>query len=172
MGMTTEKKRKKPLEIALIGELDDWEHDVIKELIGAKPGRQCTFYIDSGGGSVYGALAVATLIRQRKLDCTGIVLGECSSAAILIFAACQKRLVTRHSTLLFHRMRWQSDKRVGAREAGNWSKHFESMEKEIDDLQARLFGVADQQVRAWTDTGEYVTGVQIAEAGLAELFDV
>jgi hypothetical protein len=69
-------------------------------------------------------------------------------------------------------MRWQSDKRVGAREAGNWSKHFESMEKEIDDLQARLFGVADQQVRAWTDTGEYVTGVQIAEAGLAELFDV
>jgi ATP-dependent protease ClpP protease subunit len=170
--MTTDKKRKKPLEIALVGEVDDWEQDVIKELIEAKPRRQCTFYIDSGGGSVYGAVAVATLIRQRQLDCTGIVLGECSSATILIFAACQKRLVTRHSTLLFHHMRWQSDKRVGAREAGLWSKHFESMEKEIDDLQARWFGAADEQVRAWTEKGEYVTGLQIAEAGLAELFEV
>ena len=170
--MTIDKKRKKPLEIPLIGEVDDWENDVVKELLEAKPKRECVFYIDSMGGSVYGALAVATLIRQRQFVCTGIVLGECSSASLLIFAACQKRLVTRFSTLLFHRMRWQSDKRVGAREATLWSKHFENMEKDIDDLQARLFGAADQQVRAWTEKGEYVTGLQLAEAGLAELFEI
>jgi ATP-dependent Clp protease protease subunit len=170
--MTTEKKRKKPLEIALIGEVDDWENDVIKELLEAKPKRDCVFYIDSLGGSVYGALAVTTLMRQRQLTCTGIVLGECSSASLLVFAACQKRLVTRYSTLLFHRMRWQSDKRVGAREAALWSKHFENMEKEIDDLQANLFGAAETQVREWTEKGEYVSGLQLAEAGLAELFEV
>src|SRR5713226_2510679 len=120
--MATDTKRKKPLEIALIGEVDDWENDVVKELVHARPGRACTFYIDSMGGSVYGALAVVSLMRQRQFDCTGIVLGECSSASLLIFAACQKRLVTRYSTLLFHRMRWQSDKRVAAREASLWSK--------------------------------------------------
>ena len=170
--MTTEKKSKKMLEIALIGEVDDWENDVVKELLEAKPKRECTFYIDSMGGSVYGALTITTLLRHRQLACTGIVLGECSSASLLIFAACQKRLVTRYSTLLFHRMRWQSDKRVGAREASLWCKHFETMEKDIDDLQARLFGAAEQQVREWTDKGEYVTGPQLVAAGLAELLEV
>ena len=170
--MATEKKSRKPLEIALIGEVDDWENDVIKELLEARPKRECIFYLDSMGGSVYGALAVTTLIRQRQLECTGIVLGECSSASILIFAACKKRLVTRYSTLLFHRMRWQSDKRVEAMEASLWAKHFEGMEKDIDDLQARLFGTAEKQVREWTERGQYVTGLQVAEAGLAELFEV
>jgi ATP-dependent Clp protease, protease subunit len=170
--MTTEKKRHKPIEVALVGEVDDWEPDVIKQLLEAKPKRDCTFYIDSMGGSVYGALAITTLMRQRHLVCTGIVLGECSSASLLIFAACEKRLVTRYSTLLFHRMRWQSDKRVGSREAARWSKHFEAMETEIDELQARLFGAADGQVREWTEKGEYVNGVQLAEAGLAELFEI
>ena len=170
--MATEKKRRKPLELALIGEVDDWETDVIKELLDARPKRECVFYLDSMGGSVYGALAVTTLIRQRQLECTGIVLGECSSASILIFAACQKRLVTRYSTMLFHRMRWQSDKRVEAQEAARWAKHFEGMERDIDDLQARLFGSGEKQVREWTDKGIYVTGSQVAEAGLAELFEV
>ena len=170
--MAIEKKRRKPLEIALIGEVDDWENDVIKELLQTRPKRECVFYIDSMGGSVYGALAATTLIRQRQLQCTGIVLGECSSASILIFAACQKRLVTRFSTLLFHRMRWQSDKRVEAQEAALWARHFEGMEKDIDDLQARLFGAAENQIREWTEKGQYVTGLQIAEAGLAELFEV
>ncbi len=170
--MSTEKKTRKPMELALIGEVDDWEAEIVKELLNAKPRRECAFYIDSMGGSVYGALAVTTLMRQRQLVCTGVVLGECSSASLLIFAACQKRLVTRYSTLLFHRMRWQSDKRVGAREAALWSKHFESMEGDIDELQARLFGVAEKQVREWTEKGEYVTGKQLAEAGLAELFEL
>ena len=68
--MTTDKKSKKPLEIPLIGEVDDWENDVIKELLEAKPKRECVFYIDSMGGSVYGALAITTLLRQRRLPCS------------------------------------------------------------------------------------------------------
>ncbi len=170
--MTIEKKRRKPLEIPLIGDVDDWEEDVIKAMLEAKPRCECTLYFDSLGGSVYGALAVTTLMRQRQLQCTGIVLGECSSAALLVFAACQKRLVTRFSTLLFHRMRWQSEKRVGAAEAGLWASHFSGMEKDIDDLQAKLFGTAEQQVREWTTQGRYVNGKEIADAGLAELFEV
>lgn len=170
--MATEKKRRKPLELALIGDVDSWENDVIKELLELRPRRDCVLHIDSMGGSVYGALAITTLIRQRDLQCTGVVLGECSSAAILILAACRKRLVTRYSTLLFHGMRWQSEKRVGAREASAWARHFHEMEIEIDQLQGRLFGAAEEQVREWTAKGEYVTGLQLVEAGLAELFEI
>lgn len=170
--MTIEKKRKKPLEIALVGDVDHWEADVIKDMIEARPKRECVFYIDSLGGSVYGALAVTTLIRMRELHCTGIVLGECSSASLLIFAACKKRLVTRYSTLLFHRMRWESEKRIPAYEASRWAKHFEVLENDIDDLQSRLFGVADKQIRAWIEKGEYVSGQQVVDAGIAELLEI
>src|SRR5205814_3594431 len=88
------KKRAPAAEIAVIGEVDDWEEDVVRALLDVPAGGSCVFYIDSTGGSVYGALAVLTLLRYRKLKATAIVLGECSSAALLLFAACQKRLVT------------------------------------------------------------------------------
>src|SRR5581483_9425537 len=114
----------------------------------------------SMGGSVYGALAVVTLLRHRQLQCTGVVLGECSSASLLIFAACQRRLVTRYSTLLFHRMRWQSEKRVGAEEAYLWAR------------QVRYCGAAEELVRDWTARSQYVSGAQLAAAGLAELIDL
>jgi ATP-dependent protease ClpP protease subunit len=166
------KSKKPAAEIALIGEVDDWEADVVKSLLDVPIGSECVLYFDSMGGSVYGALAVTTLIRQRQLRCTGVVVGECSSATLLIFAACRKRLVTRYSTLLFHRMRWQSDKRVGADEAQRWSRHFEEMEKEVDELQARLFGTSEAVVREWTTGSHYVSGTQLVAAGLAELLEI
>jgi ATP-dependent Clp protease protease subunit len=166
------RSRKRPPEIPVIGEVDDWEGEVIRALLDIPPGGDCVFYIDSAGGSVYGALAVLTLLRYRRLTATAVVLGECSSAALLLFAGCQRRLVTPHSILFFHRMRWQSEKRVGAEEAFLWAKHFEEMEKQIDALQARLFGAAEKQVKDWTRTGRYVTGIQVAEAGLAELIEL
>ncbi len=166
------KSRKRTTDLAVIGDVDDWEEDVVKSLLDVPAGGECVFYIDSAGGSVYGALAVVTLMRHRKIEGTAIVVGECSSAALLLFAACRRRVVTPHSTLLFHKMRWQSDKRVASDEAFLWAKHFEEMEKDIDDLQARLFGSADSEVRAWTAAGHYVGGRQVAAAGLAELMEL
>jgi ATP-dependent protease ClpP protease subunit len=170
--MARERKAKHVPEIPIIGDVDDWEAEVVKALLDIPPGGACTFYIDSAGGSVYGALAVLSLLRYRRLTATAIVLGECSSAALLVFAGCRRRLVTAHSVLFFHRMRWQSEKRVGAEEAHVWARHFEDMEKEIDALQVRLFGAAEQQVREWTRASQYVTGAQIVEAGLAEMLEL
>jgi ATP-dependent protease ClpP protease subunit len=172
MSKPTRKARSEPTEIAVVGEVDDWEADVVKALLEAPAGGECIFYIDSAGGSVFGSLAVLTLLRQRRLAGSAVVLGECSSAALLLFAACPRRWVTRYSTLLFHRMRWQSEKRVNSAEARQWARHFEDMEKDIDDLQVRLFGAAEKQVREWTAEGRYVTGPQIVAAGLAELLDL
>ncbi len=170
--MAKKRKRKDVPEIPIIGDVDAWEENVVKELLDIPPKGECVFYIDSAGGSVYGALAVMTLVRQRQIAATAIVLGECSSAALLLFAACPKRLVTPFSTLLFHRMRWQSEKRVGAEEAGFWARHFEAMEKDLDELQVRLFGKAEEKIRDWTLRGCYVTGPELVAAGLADLLAV
>jgi ATP-dependent protease ClpP protease subunit len=172
VSMSKSKPRKPASEIAVVGEVDDWEADVIKALLEVPARGPCVFYIDSAGGSVFGALAVLTLMKHRQIDGTAVVIGECSSAALLLFAACRRRLVSRYSTFLFHRMRWQSEKRIGSFEASHWARHFAEMEKDIDQLQARLFGAAGEQVRAWTANGEYVTGPQLVAAGLAELLDV
>jgi ATP-dependent protease ClpP protease subunit len=170
--MSKTRPRKKVPEIAVIGDVDDWESDVVHALLEMAPGGECTFYIDSAGGSIFGALAVLTLIRHRKLNGTAIVLGECSSAALLLFAACKRRYVTPYSTLLFHRMRWQSEKRVASEEAFLWARHFEEMEKDLDNLQVELFGTAEEQVRTWTRGSHYVTGPQLVAAGLAEMLPV
>ena len=69
-------------------------------------------------------------------------------------------------------MRWQSEKRIGSFEASHWARHFAEMEKDIDDLQARLFGAAEEQVRAWTANSQYVTGEQLVAAGLAEMLEL
>jgi ATP-dependent protease ClpP protease subunit len=167
--MAKAAKRKSVPEIPIIGEVDDWEAEVVKGLLEIPPGGECVFYIDSAGGSVYGALAVLTLLRYRQLTATAIVLGECSSAALLLFAGCRYRLVTPYSVLFFHRMRWQSEKRVGSEEAFLWAKHFEELETEIDALQARLFGAGEDLIRTWTRDGKYVTGAQLVTAGLAEM---
>jgi len=171
-SMGQSKPKKNVAEIPVIGDVDDWESEVVKALLELPPRGECIFYIDSAGGSVFGSLAVLTLMRHRKLTGTAIVLGECSSAAILLFAACKRRFVTPYSTLLFHRMRWQSEKRVGAEEAYLWAKHFEELEKDIDNLQIRLFGAAPDEVRSWTSGGHYVTGPQMVAAGLAELLEM
>jgi ATP-dependent protease ClpP protease subunit len=166
------KSSPRAIDVAVIGDVDDWEEDVVKALLEAPHGAEVTFHIDSAGGSVFGALAVLTLMKQRNLRGTAIVLGECSSATILLLAGCPRRLVTPYSTLLFHRMRWQSEKRVSSVEASHWARHFEQMENDIDELQIRLFGAAGDLVRAWTAGGQYVTGPQLVAAGLAEMVSI
>lgn len=170
--MAKKPARKKVPEIPLVGDVDDWEEDLLKELLEMPRGGECVLYFDSSGGSVYGSVAITTFLRQRRIQATGIVLGECSSAALLIFAACVKRLVTPYSTFFFHSMRWQSEKRVAAHEAARWAHHFADMEKEIDILQEQLFGTAAELVRAWIQGSHYVTGRQMVEAGLAHMLEM
>ena len=166
------KTRTKPSEIPVVGDVEDWEKDVLEKLLEVPIGGECVFYIDSEGGSVYGALAVLAMVRHRELKATAIVLGECSSATLLLFAACEKRLVTRLSVFLFHRMHWHSERRINPTEAISWARHFEQIEREMDELLIRLLAPAGEQVRAWTSTVRYVSGAEIIDAGLADALEI
>jgi ATP-dependent protease ClpP protease subunit len=113
-----------------------------------------------------------TIIQVRGLRVTGIVTGECSSAALWPFAACQRRLVTPFSVLLFHPMKWQSEEHVGLAEAAEWARHFGHLEEEMDNLLAEMFGMPKAEMAKWINPGRYVSGRELAEAGLAELIDL
>ena len=156
-------------EIAITGDLTEREAELTDRLLEIEPGGQCTLYFDSPGGSPYCAMSLMTLIRLRGLRATGIVTGECSSAALWPFAACERRLVTAYSILLFHPMKWQSEESVGLAEAAEWARHFGQLEKDMDDILADLFGVSHEVMSEWINPGKYVSGTELAEAGLAKL---
>jgi ATP-dependent protease ClpP protease subunit len=158
-----------PVEIALVGDLTDAEADLTDRLLGVEPGAECTIYFDSPGGSPYCGMSLVTLMKVRGVRATGVVTGECSSAALWPFAACVRRLVTPYSVFLFHPMKWQSEEHIGITEAAEWSRHFAALEKDMDVLLADLFGVAPATIDAWVRTHRYVTGREMAEAGLAEM---
>ncbi|MEC9004038.1 MAG: ATP-dependent Clp protease proteolytic subunit [Planctomycetota bacterium] len=161
-----------PLEFAIIGDLSDSESELSEKILSVPIGGECTIFFDSPGGSVYSALSLMTLIATREIRATGIITGECSSAAIWPFAACCYRKVTPFSVMLFHRMKWQSEEQVGLGEASEWARHFAQLEQEMDSLLTRFFGTASQQVEQWIRESRYITGRELVEAGLADLVEL
>src|SRR5215813_11321849 len=151
-----------PLEIAIVGDLTESEGELTDKLLGVEPGGQCTLYFDSPGGSPYCAMSLTSLIVLRGLRLTGIVTGECSSAALWPFAACTRRLVTPYSVLLFHPMKWQSEEHVGLAEAAEWARHFGQLEKDMDSLLADLMGLPKAEMEKWITPGRYVSGRELA----------
>ena len=156
-------------EVAVCGELTDKQHDLLGELIALPRGSRGTLWFDSCGGSIYVGLALAAVIRLRGLRATAVVAGECSSAAIVPFAACERRFVTRHSALLFHPVRWSSEEDVKMEEAAEWARHFQWMEEDADTLLSKLFPFPQEKLKTWTRPGRFVTGEELVREGLAEL---
>ena len=167
-----EHQQEGPVEIAVVGDITEHESDLFEKLLGVEPGGECVLYFDSLGGSAYAAVALASAIRLRGLDAMGIVVGECTSAALWPFAACRRRLVTPLSVLLFHPMKWQSEENVALPEAAEWARHFTALESDMDQLLADLFGAPVEQIRAWSYPGRYVSGQEMVAAGLAEMVEL
>jgi ATP-dependent Clp protease protease subunit len=161
-----------PIEIAMVGDLTDSEGELSSRLLDVPLGGSCTLFIDSPGGSPYSGLSLMSLILLRGIKATGVVTGECSSAALWPFAACSRRVVTPYSVLLFHPMKWQSEEHVGLAEAAEWARHFGQLENEMDKVLAGLFNVNDDTMSRWIRPGRYVSGRELAEAGMAELADL
>ncbi len=161
-----------PVDIAFVGDLTDSESELTERILAVPPGGECTMYFDSPGGSPYCAISITTLMVLRGIRATGVVCGECSSAALWPFAACQRRVVTPFSVLLFHPMKWQSEEHVGLAEAAEWARHFGHLETDMDRLLSEMFGRSHEDLEKWIRPGRYVTGQELHEAGLAEMVDM
>ena len=117
-------------------------------------------------------LALCSIIRLRGLRATAIVASECSSAAIMPFAACERRFVTSHSSMLFHPIRWQSEEDVRLEEAAEWARHFRVLEEDLDGLLAKLLPLEPSKLQEWTRPGRFIGGQELVDAGLAQMIDL
>jgi len=160
------------VEIALTGDLGEHESEITDKLLSVPNGGNCTLYFDSPGGSAYCATSIMSVMLIRNLNATGIVTGECSSAALWPLAACRRRIVTPYSVLLFHPMRWQSEENVQLAEAAEWARHFAVLEKDMERLLADFFGVSHDLMASWVKPGRYVGGREFAAEGLAEIWEL
>ncbi|MBE7560562.1 ATP-dependent Clp protease proteolytic subunit [bacterium] len=168
--MNLHRSRRHPVvELPLVGAVEDCEKDILSALLELAPGQECVLYIDCSGGSTYSSMAITTTILHRRINATGIVVGECSSSALLILAACRKRLAAPYATFFFHPMKWESGEGVDAREAASWGKYFSRLEGEFDQLQKRLFGNGSEQFSQFINEFRFLTGREMAETGLVEL---
>ncbi len=166
------RRRTELVEIAITGELTQNEPEICQRLLEVPPGGSCLLYFNSPGGSSYTGLALMSLLLFRGLQATAVVTGECSSAALWPFAACRRRLVTPHSVLLFHPIRWESAERVGLAEAAEWARHFGELESDMDRLLVKLLGGSAETIFGWIQAHRHVSGRELAQAGLAELVEL
>lgn len=159
-------------ELVICGDLTEKQFDLLDRLASVPRGSRGTIWFDSCGGSAYVGLSLASMIRLRGLDATAVVAGECSSAAIMPFAACARRFVTRHATLLFHPVRWHSEENVKMEEAAEWARHFQVMERDLDQLLSKMLPMDSEALAVWTRPGKFVSGEELVAAGVAELIDL
>lgn len=167
----TQSVKDRKWEILIAGDFNDQHSDLLKAILEVPRNSRGVIYIDSNGGSVYTAIAISTMIRLRGLRATAVVLGECSSAALLPFAVCEERFVTAHSTHLFHPMKWESEENVRLEEAAEWTRHFREVEKDFEQLLARLLNFDLKKLVAWSSPGRFVSGQELVDAGLAKMLD-
>lgn len=159
-------------EIVLCGDLTEKQADLLDRIVEVPRGSRGIIWFDSCGGSAYVGLALASMIRLRGLDAVAVVAGECSSAAIMPFAACARRYVTKHATLLFHPVRWSSEEDVRREEAAEWARHFLAMEQDLDALLCKLLPIEHEALTKWTRPGRFVSGEEVVAAGLARPIDL
>ncbi len=172
MSQEDEDQYDGPIEIAITGNLGEEDDSTLDKLLDIPPGEECILYFDSPGGSAYSAISLLSVILLRGIKATGIVTGECSSAAIWPFAACKRRLATPFSVFLFHPMKWQSDEHLHLAEASEWARHFGNLEHSMDDLLAEQLGVPKDELSTWTHPGRYFSGKELADRGVVELIQL
>ena len=153
--------------ISIVDDVEKNEKEVLETLLKLPDGASCRIYINSGGGSVYSGLGIATLIEMKRLRATAIVLADCSSSALLIFASCSERLVAPHASFLFHPMQWASDERSRLTGATGWAREFKRIDVVCSDWLCSRLKISKKVYQSWVKQEIYVTAKEMAELGIA-----
>lgn len=96
-------------------------HAVFQSLRDAQPDDEVFIYINSTGGDLWTALQFLSAINKCKAKCTGVIEGECHSAASMIFLACDEYDVPEFGSMLCHN--YTTGYRGKGHEVSNWHEY-------------------------------------------------
>lgn len=78
-------------------------------------------YLNSFGGSLYDCMGMVDLIRNLKTPIYSYCFGKSMSAIMVIFSCCDKRFVSRNSTIMLHQL------------SGGYIGKYQDMEENVDE---------------------------------------
>lgn len=93
-----------PMIERIIGDIDQETFKLVDDALSRaeKEERNLVLKINSGGGSMYDALAIVGRIRSSPVGVTAQVYGCAFSGAALIFMSADRRLMSKYAWLMWH----------------------------------------------------------------------
>lgn len=170
---------------AFSGVIDAKSVRALQEHVESAGSRQVVICIESPGGILREALKCADWLEMLQRDgkiITAVAVGAVGSAAIAIFAACERRATVPEASFLFHRTEVVLDDlrgiRLTASSLGNISSKLGKMDKEFMKIISRAArqGTSYSWIRDLMDNEETVSAQWALSLGLAQeivsLFDL
>lgn len=137
-------------KIYLIGDIDESAFQSFSEQLAVfeknKSNRDpIEIDLNSGGGSAMDALAFCSRIRNSKLQINVTVYGLVGSAAVLVFAACNNRRMTKESWMMVHEDSVNL-KTINTTQYEKQAKHMRRLESQWCRL---LFDFTGTEIKVW-----------------------
>lgn len=85
-----------------LGTVDEVAYDRLCDFLGQAENLPVLIRINSIGGNHLDSLAIYSLLREYKGKVTTAVYGTCQSAAVIVFAAGDRRICTEESWFMVH----------------------------------------------------------------------
>lgn len=149
----------------LYGTLYEWNS--LPEFLKEHSGENVTIRFNSPGGNVMTGLALYNLVKSHKGKVTGIIDGECSSAATLIFCGCKERITSSNGLMLIHGVSTFAE---GKKE--NFEKYIEQIEmieNQIVNIYKQTIGEdKEKQILKLMQEERYINSDEMVELGFAE----
>jgi len=160
------RRRPEDRQLFLFGELNDERAATICEALLAEPEGEWTLFINSDGGSSFGALALVNLLKAHGRVDT-VCLGVAMSGAADVLAAGRRRSIVPNAICMVHQVSWD----LGQEFAANLMKNaafLERLNQQMTAMLARDTGRSIAQLEADTVHDFYLFGQEILDYGLAD----
>lgn len=135
------------------------------------PAIPITLFITSTGGNVSDAFAAYEYITKiLKPNLRTVVLGEASSAAIMLFLVAEKRYIGRLAIMRFHRFNFTMERSIpfNARQLERICQNLQRSEETYMTIIAeKCSGIAVKEIKDLLDNETVVSAFRAVELGLA-----
>lgn len=155
--------------VMIYGEIDNSvAHMTIAKLLylDAESKKPLYLYINSPGGSAIDGLAIYDAMQHIGSEIITVCMGEASSAASLLFAAGDKRLLCPHARILVHqpmggRNGQASDLRI-------YVEEIEMLKKQVIDIYKKHTKLDEETLVALMDRDSIIRGQKAIDMGFAD----